>query len=150
MEQIGRILLIEDDAQEVELTLVALEKFGLDKEVIVVNTGEEALDYLHRRGKFDSRPAGHPLVVFLDLEIPSVNGLEVLKQIKTSSELKMIPVVLTTPSREEPDINKAYALGVNACMVKPADSRQFMDTISQAGLFWVLINEPPPGSVSRR
>ena len=150
MNQEGRILLVEDDLNDVELMLSALEKFNLRNEVVVVNDGEEALEYLNRSGKFRLRPAGHPVAVFLDLKMPKVNGLEVLRQMKTDGELKMIPVIVITSSREEPDIKKAYELGVNAYVVKPVDFQQFMDAISQVGLFWAVVNEPPPGSVPKR
>ncbi len=150
MKQNGRILLVEDDAKDVELTLTALEKFNLHNEVIVVNDGEEALDYLNRSGKFRLRQSDHPVVVFLDLKMPKVDGLEVLRQMKTNGELKMIPVVVITSSREGPDIKKAYGLGVNAYVVKPVDFLQFMDAVSQVGLFWTIVNEPPPGSVAKR
>ena len=150
MNQEGRILLVEDDLNDVELMLSALEKFNLRNEVVVVNDGEEALEYLNRSGKFRLRPAGHPVAVFLDLKMPKVNGLEVLRQMKTDGELKMIPVIVITSSREEPDIKKAYEQGVNAYVVKPVDFQQFMDAISQVGLFWAVVNEPPPGSVPKR
>lgn len=150
MNQNGRILLVEDDLNDVELMLSALEKFNLRNEVVVVNDGEEALDYLNRSGKFRLRPASHPVAVFLDLKMPKVNGLDVLRQMKTDGELKMIPVIVITSSREEPDIKKAYKLGVNAYVVKPVDFQKFMDAISQVGLFWAVVNEPPPGSVPKR
>lgn len=150
MNQEGRILLVEDDLNDVELMLTALEKFNLRNEVVVVNDGEEALEYLNRSGKFKLRSTDHPVVVFLDLKMPKVNGLDVLSQMKTDGELKMIPVIVITSSREEPDIKKAYKLGVNAYVVKPVDFQQFMDAISQVGLFWAVVNEPPPGSVPKR
>ena len=145
MIQNGRILLVEDDAKDVELTLTALERFNLRNEVFVVNDGEEALDYLYRRGKFRLRLPHHPVVILLDLKMPKISGLDVLKQLKADAELKTIPVVVVTSSREEPDIRQAYALGVNAYVVKPVDFPQFLDAVSQVGLFWAIVNEPPPG-----
>ena len=150
MKQNRRILLVEDDAKDVELTLNALEKINLRNEVAVVNDGEEALDYLNMSEKYSLRSPGYPVVVLLDLKMPKVDGLDVLKQMKTDDELKMIPVVVITSSREGPDIKQAYGLGVNAYVVKPVDFQQFRDAFSLVGLFWTIVNEPPPGSVAKR
>lgn len=147
MPDLKRILLVEDDEKDIELTLTALEEYSLANEVVVAHDGEEALDYLYRRGKFKMRMPGNPLVVLLDLKMPKVDGLEVLQQIKADEALKVIPVVMLTSSREEKDLMESYKLGVNAYVVKPVDFHEFVDNIKQVGIFWALINEPPPGSV---
>jgi len=114
-----------------------------------VGDGEEALDYLYQRGKFMARPSGNPAVLLLDLKLPKVDGLEVLQQIKTDDRLKMIPVVVLTSSREERDMVASYQLGVNAYVVKPVDFHAFVNAVKELGIFWALINEPPPGSIKR-
>jgi CheY-like chemotaxis protein len=149
MNGLRRILMVEDDARDVELTLAALEQYNLANEVVVLGDGEEALDYLHQRGKFMTRPSGNPAVLLLDLKLPKVDGLEVLQQIKTDDRLKMIPVVVLTSSREERDMVASYQLGVNAYVVKPVDFHQFVNAVKQLGIFWALINEPPPGSIKQ-
>jgi CheY-like chemotaxis protein len=141
---IKSILLVEDDPRDVELTLASLEEYHLANRVAVVRDGAEALDYLYRRGEFQTRAGGHPIVVLLDLKLPKVNGLEVLKIIKTDEHLKLIPVVVLSSSREMPDLLKCYKLGVNAYVVKPVDFAEFMKAVKQLGLFWAAINEPPP------
>jgi CheY-like chemotaxis protein len=143
----GRILLVEDDLKDVELTLTALEEYNLANEVVVARDGEEALDYLYRRGTFASRSNGNPAVLLLDLKLPLVDGLEVLKQIKSDEKLKMIPVVVLTSSREERDMVASYKLGVNAYVVKPVDFHEFVNAIRELGVFWAIINQPPPGSI---
>jgi CheY-like chemotaxis protein len=148
--KIKTILLVEDDPRDVELTLTALEEYNLANKVVVVRDGTEALDYLHRRGKYADRPIGHPVVVLLDLKMPKVDGLEVLRQVKGDPVLKIIPIVVLTSSRQDRDIVESYDLGVNAYVVKPVAFDEFMSAIKQVGLFWVLINEPPPKTVSRR
>ena len=149
MDGLRRILMVEDDPRDVELTLTALEQYNLANEVVVVGDGEEALDYLYRRGKFEARANGNPAVVLLDLKLPKVDGLEILQQIKTDDQLKMIPVVVLTSSREERDMVASYQLGVNAYVVKPVDFHQFVNAVKELGIFWALINEPPPGSINR-
>jgi len=149
MDGLRRILMVEDDARDVELSLTALEQYNLANEVVVVGDGEEALDYLYRRGKFMARPSGNPAVLLLDLKLPKVDGLEVLQQIKTDAQLKMIPVVVLTSSREERDMVASYQLGVNAYVVKPVDFHAFVNAVKELGIFWALINEPPPGSIKR-
>jgi CheY-like chemotaxis protein len=149
MIEIKRILLVEDDPRDVELTLTALEAKNLANEVLVVHDGEEALDFLHRRGKFRMRLPGHPAVIMLDLKLPKVDGLSVLRQLKTSEELKMIPIVVLTSSHEERDVVESYKLGVNAYVVKPIDFHDFVNAVKELGLFWAVINEPPPGSIRR-
>ncbi len=144
MTEISHILLAEDDPRDVELTLAALEEFKLANKVVVVGDGEQALDYLHRRGKYVNRAGGHPSVVLLDLKMPKVDGLEVLRQVKGDEQLRLIPVVALTSSREEQDLIESYRLNVNAYVVKPVDFHDFVDAIRKLGIFWVLINEPPP------
>jgi DNA-binding response OmpR family regulator len=150
MSGLGRILLVEDDPKDVELTLTALEEYNLANEVLVVGDGEDALDYLHCRGTFGTRTQGNPAVMLLDLKLPKVDGLEVLKEIKSDEKLKVIPVVVLTSSREERDMVASYQLGVNAYVVKPVDFHEFVNAIKELGVFWAIINEPPPGSVAKR
>jgi CheY-like chemotaxis protein len=147
---LGRILLVEDDPKDVELTMTALEEYNLSNEVVVTADGEEALDYLHYRGKFQDRAKGHPAVMLLDLKLPKVDGLEVLKHIRSDDKLKMIPVVVLTSSREERDLVASYRLGVNAYVVKPVDFHEFVNAIKELGVFWAIINEPPPGSIRKK
>jgi len=141
---IKSILLVEDDPADVQLTLSALEDNHLANRVAVVENGEEALDYLYRRGKFKMRSGGDPVVILLDNKMPKVTGLEVLKTIKADEHLKIIPVVVLTSSRETPDLVEFYKHGVNAYVVKPVDFVEFMQAIKQLGIFWAAINEPPP------
>ena len=150
MSALGRILLVEDDPNDVELTLTALEEYKLVNEVVVARDGEEALDYLYRRGGFERRANGNPAVLLLDLKLPKVDGLEVLQQVRADEKLKMIPVVILTSSHEERDLVASYRLGVNAYVVKPVDFHEFVNAVKDLGGFWALINEPPPGSVKRR
>lgn len=144
-----RILMAEDNRNDVELTLTALAEHNLANEVVVAHDGVEALDYLYRRGRFEGRPNGNPLVIFLDLKMPRMDGLEVLRHIKGDPDLKAIPVVVLTSSAEEQDVVESYNLGVNAYVVKPVVFDSFIEAVKQLGLFWVLINEPPPGSVGK-
>jgi CheY-like chemotaxis protein len=140
------ILLVEDNPHDLELTLIALERSQLANEVIVVRDGADALDYLHARGSFSNREQGNPAVVLLDLKLPKVDGLEVLAEIRGSATLKSIPVVMLTSSREEQDLIRSYELGVNAYVVKPVDFQEFVRAIADLGIFWAVLNEPPPGS----
>ena len=149
MDKLGRILMVEDDAKDVELTLTALEEYNLANEVIVVHDGEEALDYLYYRGQFKIRTVDNPAVMLLDLKLPKVDGLEVLKQIKSDEKLRLIPVVVLTSSKEEKDMVASYKLGVNAYVVKPVDFHEFVNAIKELGAFWAVINEPPPGSMKK-
>jgi DNA-binding response OmpR family regulator len=149
MDKLGRILMVEDDDKDVELTLTALEEYNLANEVVVVRDGEQALDYLNSRGEYKGRPADNPAVMLLDLKLPKVDGLEVLKQVKSDDKLRMIPVVVLTSSKEEKDMVASYELGVNAYVVKPVDFHEFVNAIRELGVFWAVINEPPPGSVKR-
>jgi len=150
VEQLGRILMVEDDPKDVELTLTALEDYKLANEVVVARDGEEALDYLYCRGNFTTRPPENPAVLLLDLKLPKVDGLEVLQQIKSDEKLRMIPVVVLTSSREERDMVASYTLGVNAYVVKPVDFHEFINAVKELGIFWAVINEPPPGSVRKK
>jgi CheY-like chemotaxis protein len=145
MNELRSILLAEDNPNDVELTLAAFSEHNLANQVFVVFNGEEALDYLYRRGRFKERVSGNPAVVLLDLKMPKIDGLEVLHAIKQDERLKNIPVVMLTSSREEPDLVRSYQLGVNAYVVKPVEFRSFMDAVKQIGAFWALYNEPPPG-----
>jgi len=149
MNELGRILIVEDDPKDVELTLTALEEYNLANEVVVTRDGEEALDYLYCRGNFKMRTSDNPAVLLLDLKLPKVDGLEVLQQIKTDEKLRMIPVVVLTSSREERDMVASYKLGVNAYVVKPVDFHEFVNAIKELGVFWAVINEPPPGSIRK-
>ena len=149
MAELKRILLAEDNPQDVELTLTALDEHNLANEVVVVNDGAEALDYLYRRGKFAMRADNDPAVVLLDLKMPKVDGLEVLRTIKKDDKLKTIPLVILTSSREEKDLVESYKLGVNAYVVKPVNFQQFIEAVKELGAFWAVINEPPPGSVRK-
>jgi CheY-like chemotaxis protein len=146
---LGRILMVEDDPRDTDLTLTALEEYNLGNEVVVTRDGEEALDYLYCRGKFEGRTSENPAVLLLDLKLPKIDGLEVLQQIKSDEGLKMIPVVVLTSSREERDMVASYKLGVNAYVVKPVDFHEFVNAIKELGIFWAIINEPPPGSMRR-
>jgi len=147
MSNLGRILLVEDDPKDVELTMTALEDYKLANEVVVARDGEEALDYLYRRGNFATRSTDNPAVLLLDLKLPKVDGLEVLQQIKSDAKLKLIPVVVLTSSHEEKDMIASYKLGVNAYVVKPVDFHEFVNAIKELGIFWAIINEAPPGSM---
>jgi len=147
---LGRILLVEDDPKDIDLTLAALAEYNLANEVIVVRDGVEALDYLHARGNYRSRARENPAVVLLDLKLPKVDGLEVLREIRSDERLKLIPVVVLTSSREDRDMVASYKLGVNAYVVKPVDFHEFVNAVKELGVFWAVINEPPPGSVAGR
>jgi len=144
MKQFKRILLVEDDPKDVELTINALSEYDLTNNVLVVRDGAEALDYLYRRGKFANEPGGNPIVILLDLKMPKVDGIQVLRQIKADKHLQTIPVVILTSSRESRDLENCYQLGVNAYVVKPVKFVEFVNAVKQVGMFWALINEPPP------
>ncbi|MBI3932123.1 MAG: response regulator [Acidobacteria bacterium] len=144
MNSLRRILLVEDSAADVELTLAALEEHHLANEVDVARDGAEALDYLYRRGRFADRPESPPVVVLLDLKMPKVDGLEVLRRVKGDAALRTIPVVMLTSSREESDLVASYRLGANAYVLKPVDFTQFSEAVAELGVFWALVNEPPP------
>ena len=144
MIALQRILLVEDKAKDIELTLGALEEHHLADEVVVARDGVEALDYLQARGKFAGRSGGNPAVVLLDIKMPRMDGLEVLRRVKADPQLKTAPIVMLTSSREEPDLTEAYELGVNAYVVKPAEFQRFTDAVKQVGAFWAILNELPP------
>jgi CheY-like chemotaxis protein len=143
-QNIKTILLVEDDSRDVELTLAALAEHNLANKVKIAHDGAEALDYLYYRGKFQTRTVGNPILILLDNKMPKVNGLEVLKIIKADENLKIIPVVVLTSSRETPDLIEFYKHGVNAYVVKPVDFSEFMRAVKQLGVFWAAVNEPPP------
>lgn len=147
MDNFKNILLAEDNQMDVELTVEALGQHNLANSVVVVNDGEEALDYLRCTGKYADRDALNPVVVLLDLKMPKVDGLQVLKEMKEDPSLKTIPVVMLTSSKEESDLVKSYQLGVNAYVVKPVDFRQFVEAVSKIGAFWAILNEAPPNKV---
>ena len=147
MSTLGRILIVEDDPNDVELTLTALTDYNLANEVVVTRDGQQALDYLYCRGEFNTRSTDNPAVMLLDLKLPKIGGLEVLAQIKSDERLKMIPVVVLTSSYEEKDMMRSYSLGVNAYVVKPVDFHEFVNAVKELGVFWAVINESPPGSV---
>ena len=149
MPELKPILLVEDSPQDIELTLAALEQNHLANEVVVVRDGEEAVAYLFREGIFKLRQEGNPAVVLLDLKLPKVDGLEVLERVKADPDLRTVPIVVLTSSREEQDLIRSYQLGVNAYVVKPVDFAEFVEAIQELGLFWAVINQPPPGSVQR-
>jgi CheY-like chemotaxis protein len=150
MTELKRILLVEDNANDIELTLSALAENLLANEVIVVRDGQEALDYLRRQGVFKMRAPGNPAVVLLDLKLPKVDGLEVLQAVKNDPSLRTVPVVMLTSSREEQDVIGSYAGGVNAYVVKPVEFDEFVKALRDLGLFWAVLNEPPPGSVPKK
>ena len=145
MADLRPILLVEDSPQDVELTLAALAKCQLANEVVVARDGAEGLDFLHHRGAYADRVAGDPAVVLLDLKLPKLNGLEVLEQVKRDAMLRHIPVVMLTSSKEERDLVRSYELGVNAFVVKPVEFKAFFEAIQDLGVFWAVLNEPPPG-----
>lgn len=138
------ILIVEDNPQDAELTIRAMRKNNLANNLYVVEDGEEALDFIFCKGKYSNRSfAQPPKVIFLDLKLPKISGLEVLQEIKSNPLTKSMPVVMVTSSREDPDIRKAYELGVNSYVVKPVNFEDFLSAMSQTGLYWLLVNEPP-------
>ena len=149
MSILGRILLVEDDPRDIELTLTALQEYNLVNDVFVARDGQEALDYLYCRDQFSGRDGSRPAVMLLDLKLPKINGLEVLQQIRSDQELKFLPVVILTSSHEEKDLVRSYELGVNAYVVKPVDFHAFVNAVKELGVFWAMINEPPPGMTKK-
>ncbi len=145
-----RILLVEDNDLDAELTLAALTAAEVGDGVLRVADGAEALDYLFRRGTFATRAGGQPLLVLLDLKMPKVDGIEVLRRVKADPELRTIPIVVMTSSKEERDIVESYRLGGNAYVVKPVSYDQLAEVVRRIGLFWIRVNEPPAGSVPRK
>jgi len=150
MTELKRILLTEDDPRDIELTLSALAEYGFANEVAVARDGKEALDYLYCKGAHKKRSNGNPLFILLDLKLPKIDGMEVLKVVKSDEKLKLIPVIILTSSRENKDLEECYRLGVNSYVVKPVEFSQFMEAVKQIGIFWAAVNEPPPGSVGKK
>ena len=150
MVELKRILLVDDDIRDIELALEALHEHHLANDVIVTRDGEEALDYLYRRGTHAARPAGNPIVILLDLRMPRVGGLEVLRTVKADPDLCTIPIVILTSSREESDLIRSYRLGANGYVVKPVDFAQFSQVVQEIGAFWAVLNEAPPQNLSAR
>lgn len=149
MNTLKSILLVEDNAYDAEMTLVALGAHNLANDVVHAVDGEEGLDYLYARGKFAGRGQGNPVLILLDLKMPKLDGLEVLRTIKSDPALRAIPVVMLTSSREEQDLVRSYEIGVNAYVVKPVEFNRFVEAVSQLSVFWAIHNEPPPGSARR-
>ncbi len=141
MKTLKTILLTEDNPQDLELTLEALKEFNLANKIVTVGDGVEAMEYLQYEGKFKNRKKGNPAVLLLDIKMPRMDGIEVLETIRKDKKLKTLPVVMLTSSREEPDLEKCYALGVNAFVVKPLDFKEFIDAVKHIGVFWAIINE---------
>jgi CheY-like chemotaxis protein len=144
MNELKTILLAEDNPQDVELTIEALKEHKLANQVVVVHDGVEAMEYLNYEGRFRNRQKGNPVVLLLDIKMPRMDGIEVLEAIRGNEKLKMLPVVMLTASREEPDLKKCYALGVNAYVVKPLDFKDFLLAVKHIGVFWAMLNEKPP------
>lgn len=148
MNTLKRILLVEDDPKDVELTIEALGEYNLANEIEIARDGAEALDYMYRRGAFSSRPGGNPVVILLDLKMPKVDGIQVLNQLKSDDHMRSVPVVILTSSRETRDLDECYKLGVNAYVVKPVRFAEFIEAVKGIGVFWALINEPPPDTIA--
>ncbi len=144
------ILLVEDDPRDLELTLLALGKSNLANEVVTARDGAEALDYLHRRGAYAGRPPGNPALVLLDVKLPKLDGIEVLERMRADADLRTIPVVMLTTSSEEQDILRSYEFGANAYVVKPVAFAEFVAAVQALGVFWAVLNAPPPGSLKFR
>lgn len=144
MKNLKKILLVEDNSKDIELTLEALEEHKLANGVSVVKDGVEAMEYLRCEGKYAARKNENPAVVLLDIKMPRMDGIEVLKAIRSDNKLKFTPVVMLTSSREEPDLKKCYELGTNAYVVKPVDFKEFIEAVKPLGIFWALLNEQPP------
>jgi CheY-like chemotaxis protein len=141
--EVRKILIVDDSPKDVELTVSALAEKNLANEVIVAEDGVEALDYLYKRGLFSGEHS-NPAVILLDIKMPRMNGIEVLKHIRSNPEFKFIPVIMVTSSREEKDLVESYKLGANSYVVKPVDIVQFIDAIKTLGQYWAVINQPPP------
>jgi len=148
--ELKRIVLAEDNANDVELTVTALHQNRVVNEVVVVRDGEQLLDYLYKRNAYADRPGQNPALILLDLKMPKVDGIEVLRQVKSDPVLRSIPIVVLTSSREEQDLVRSYDLGVNAYVVKPVDFHEFIDAVKLLGGFWAVVNETPPDSPLRR
>jgi CheY-like chemotaxis protein len=146
MSELARILLVEDSKNDKDLTVAALSESGLANELVWVKDGQDALDYIYREGAYAQRPEGHPAVVLLDLKMPRVDGLQVLAQVKGDPNIKTIPIVVLTSSNEESDVIRSYGLGVNAYVVKPVGFGEFVSALKDLGVFWAVLNRPPPGT----
>lgn len=142
------ILLAEDTPTDAEMTMRALKKVGLINNITWVTDGQQALDYIAREGEFAGRQEGDPTLIMLDLKMPKVNGMEVLKQIKSNERMKLIPVIMLTSSAEEPDIVRCYEMGVNSYLVKPVESDKFFEEVSKAGFYWAILNRIP-GAIAK-
>lgn len=147
MIELKKILLAEDNPKDIELTLEALEESMLANRVVVVRDGVETLEYLRMEGKYANREPGLPSVLLLDIKMPRMDGIEVLREIKSDPKLRLLPVVMLTSSREDKDLLNSYYLGVNAYVVKPVNFSGFIDAIKQLGVFWGLVNELPPNNI---
>jgi CheY-like chemotaxis protein len=150
METLKRILLVEDDPKDIELTLTALGEYNLANDVVTVRDGVEALDYLYRRGEFALRPEGNPVVILLDLKMPRLDGVQVVRQLKSDEQMRFVPIVILTSSRESRDLAECYRLGINAYVVKPVRFAEFVEAVKAIGVFWALINTTPLGCVERQ
>lgn len=142
--EVKTILIVDDSPKDVELTISALSEKNLANELVVAEDGVEALDYLYRRGQFAKRENGNPAVILLDIKMPRMNGIEVLKHIRSNPKFNFIPVIMVTSSREEKDLIESYKLGANSYVVKPVDIVQFIDAIKALGQYWAVINQPSP------
>ncbi len=143
MKTLERILLVEDDSKDVELTVMALEKHNLSNKIVVTRDGVEALDYLYKRGQYQNEAHGLPIVILLDLKMPRMDGLQVIRHLKSDPAMSMIPIVVLTSSREDADLTECYRMGVNAYVVKPVRFKEFVDAVEHIGVFWALLNETP-------
>jgi len=143
MKKLKTILLVEDNPQDVELTIEALSEYNLANSIVTVGDGVEAFEYLQYEGKFKTRMKGNPAVILLDIKMPRMNGIETLEAIRKDKKLRTIPVVMLTSSREDPDLKKCYDLAANAYVVKPVDFKEFIDTVKNIGVFWAILNEQP-------
>jgi len=141
--EVKGILIVDDSPKDVELTIAALAEKNLANEVVVAEDGEEALDYLYMRGKFADKN-GLPAIILLDIKMPKMDGIEVLKHIRSNPQFKSIPVIMVTSSHEERDLVESYSLGANSYVVKPVDIVQFIDAIKVLGIYWAVINQSPP------
>lgn len=147
--ELKRVLLVEDSVKDAKLTMSAFAESGLANEVVWVKDGQEALDYLFQEGTYANRQDGNPAVVLLDIKLPKIDGLQVLERVKGTAETRTIPVVMLTSSNQEADLTRTYGLGVNAYVVKPVGFREFVSALKELGLFWAVVNQPPPGTGSR-
>ncbi|MFZ5506671.1 MAG: response regulator [Pseudomonadota bacterium] len=138
------ILVVDDNDNDVELMLLGLRVLNLANEIVVVRDGEEGLDYLYKRGSYAGRRGDVPLFVLLDLHMPRMDGIEMLAELRADENMRALPVIIMSSSKEDPDLRRCYSLGINAYVVKPVDFDQFSRTVTQMGVFWALINEPPP------